>query len=499
MGRVLYAAHHCPGTAPYKISQGLIWALILVSILVLGFELVLEPGDSVRFPWLREVDALILVLFSAELISRVLTYRPPELDLLQGSMGWRIRIHLVGRLRYLSSPLVALDVLTILAFMPALRGLRALRLLRLLAGVRFFKYSNPVLGALRAFAESWLLYASTLGFLAIVVVIGGLSLFLLEGGKNPAVRVPSDGVWWALVTITTVGFGDITPVTTGGRWVAGAVMVSGMFNLALFAGIVSTTLLGVIVRLRAEQFRMSHHAHHIVVCGYEPASRQLLDTLVEEHLGPDTNRELILFGMGGRPADVPADFTWVEGDPTRESQLAKIRPDHAAAVIVVGRRSRPPQEADATTILTVFTLRRYLRGRPRPRLQPLYIVAEVLDSENVDHARAAGANEVIETTRLGFAMLAHSVNARGSGEIMSRVASSSAASIYLGPAPIHEPERYGHLVRSLHERFCITVIGVSDPETGAIRLSPPDSDTVTPGQALIYLGLEPVLEPKPPK
>lgn len=494
--RVLRAISHGRGTRAYRITQSTLWVLIGVSIIGLLAELLLAPLPSRARAAFRAFDTVVLVVFAGELTLRVLTYRPPKLDLLVGSRAWRARVHVLGRLRYLITPLVALDLLTLLAFMPALRGLRALRIVRILAGVRFFPYANPLLGALRAFAESWLLYASTLGFFTLVVVTGGLSLYLLEAGRNPAIDVPADGVWWALVTITTVGFGDITPMTPGGRLVAGVVMVVGMFTLALFAGIVTTTLLGVVVRLRAEQFRMSGHAHHIVVCGYEPASRQLLETLLEESVRDPGGRELILFGEGGRPPDVPAEFTWVEGDPTRESQLPKVRPEQADAVIVVGRRSRPPQEADATTILTVFTLRRYLAARPRPRLRPLHIVVEILDAENVDHARAAGADEVVETTRLGFSMIAHSIVAPGSAAIMSRVASSSAASIFVGAAPIEAPERYGVLARRMLAELGMTILGVSDPDDGEILLSPPDTVEVHPGQALIYLARQRKLPPR---
>jgi voltage-gated potassium channel len=492
--RLLVACHHRPGTRAYRFTQIGVWLLIAASTLTLAVELALPSLPASVHVAFERFDRLVLIGFSTELVSKILTYRPPELELLAGSRAWRLRRHVLGRIRYLFTPLVALDLLTVLAFMPALRGLRALRLLRLVAGVRFFKYSNPVLGALRAFAESWLLYASTLGFLTMVVVIGGVSLYLLEAGQNPAMDAPADGIWWALVTITTVGFGDITPATSGGRFVAGAVMVGGMFTLALFAGIVSTTFLGVVVRLRSEQFRMSSHAHHLVVCGYEPAARQLLDVLLAELEGPSLDRELILFGTGGRPGDLPAEFTWVDGDPTRESQLPKIQPEKADAIIVVGRRSRPPAEADAVTILTVFTLRHYMAKLARPRKRGLHVIAEVLDTENVEHVRAAGANEVIETTRLGFAMMAHSVTARGSGEIMSRVASNSAASVYLGRVPLEHPRPFAEVARQVGAAHGITVLGVTDPATGSIDLSPRADYLVQPAHHLIYLATEPRLE-----
>ena len=492
LGRMLYEAHHRPGSPAYRYTQMAVWLLIVASIASLGFELAYESLNAATLITLRGFDAFILVFFSIELLLKVLMYHPPELDLLQGSWAWKVRAHITGRLWYVLSPSVVLDVVTVLAFMPVLRGLRALRLVRLIAVVRFPPYTNPILGVLRAFVESWLLYLSTLGIFATIVVIGGLSLYLIESEENQQIETMADGMWWALVTITTVGFGDITPATSSGRWLASGVMIVGMFTVALFAGIVTTTLLGVVVRLQAEQFRMSGRAHHIVVCGYESGARQLLDTLLEERGG---SRELLLFGAGGRPVDIPADFTWVEGDPTREQHLSKVRPEYADAIVVVGQRSKPPQEADATTLLTIFTIRRYIASRSRIRQKPLYIIAEVLDNENLDHARAAGADEVIETTRLGFAMMAHSVIAPGSGEVMSRVASASAASIYVGFAPIEVGVEYSQLATRMHLERGISVIGISDPESGHVILAPNGELEVHPGQALIYLSTEAQLEP----
>ncbi len=486
VGRVLHEAHHVSGTVAYRYTQATFWVLIVVAALVLLVELIGSPVPDSFLLVLGTIDRCILFFFCVELVLRVITFHPPELEILHGSPAWRIRKHIIGRLWYAINPVTLLDLVTIIGFMPALRGLRALRMVWLVVGITMFPRSNPLFVVFRVFWESWILYLSALGVLLVVIVIGGLSLFLIEFQTNPALERPIDGIWWGLVTITTVGFGDVTPVTTAGRLVASGVMIVGVFAMAIFAGIVTTTLLTVVIRLQSEHFRMSGQANHIIICGYESGSRQLLDTIMDEHSGRQ-HRELLLFGPGSRPADIPTAFTWVDGDPTRENQLPKVRPEHADTIIVVGRRSMTPQEADATTILTIFTLRRHLSSRPRPRKYPLYIIAEVLENENLDHVRAAGADEVIETTRLGFAMVAHSVVAPGSGEVMSQVASASAASIYVGNPSLTEPELYGSVVKRMHEELSISVLGIANPSSGAPTLAPLSGVSVHPGDALIYL------------
>ena len=490
---LLYAAHHRPRTSIYRWVQGTMWVLIIAAIALVLFEI------GIRGPppaWTEPIDRIILSLFGMDVALRIFTFRPPALEVFHGSLAWRLKVHILGRLRFIFTPLVFIDLMTVLSLLPALRVLRALRLLRLAASLRFFKYSNPVLGALHSVGQSWLLYLSVFGFLVFAVLVGGMSLYFAEVGHNAHITKVTDGFWWALVTITTVGYGDISPETNAGRWIASSIMVSGMFTLALFAGVVSTTLLGVVVRLREDQFRMSDHADHIIICGYDPGSRLLLDALLDETRFLD-RPELILFARGDLPPDVPEPFTWIPGDPTRESELDKVKLVSARAVVVVGMRSGSLQGADATTLLTIFTLRSYIAKHPEVsrRERPIYIIAEILDSENVEHAYTAGADEVVQTTRLGFALMAHSVWVPGSGQVMSRVAAAGAASVFIGKSPFGETATFRELSDELRNRHYATLIGIRRKAGGRVEFNVPDETHVPPGVALVYLAAREELEP----
>lgn len=490
---VLHDAFHRPSTPVGRSVEAVIWVMIAASFALVGFDVATAPDAPPR--WVSVIDRVLLWLFVTEYALRVATVRAPEFSLFDGNAVWRVRIHIKSRLRYMVSPLALVDLLAILAFVPALRGLRALRLLRLLRGVKLFRYSSPIRGLLRGFQENSLLYVFIFSFLLAVVNLAGVSLFLVERGVNPAIGSMSDGLWWALVTLTTVGFGDITPVTTLGRIVAGAVMVMGMFTLALFAGIVGSTLLRSIVSLREDSFRMSSYTNHMIVCGYDASARLLLDALLAE-LGDDSDQILVI-APGERPADLPPQFHWVSGDATRESELDKVRPAYARAAIVVGSRESEPQVADATTLMIVFTIRSYLRKRSESgqRLRPLYVVAEVLDPENRDHAVTAGADEVVETGKLGAALLAHAALVHGSGQIMSTVATAGAQSVFIGPNPSTEPCNWGELATRLRAEHGIVPMGVRHGEGGATEINPPDDHAVPAGCEIVYLGTHEVLSP----
>lgn len=239
---------------------------------------------------------------------------------------------------------------------------------------------------------------------------------------------------------------------------------------------------------------MSNATGHIVICGYHAGADQLLAAVAKEVAAPDV--ELVVFAEGERPTDLPPRFAWVSGDPTRETQLPKVRMSHASAVIVVGSRTETPQNADAGTLLTLFTIRRFLRAHDRTehRKRPLYIAAEILDDENVEHARTAGADEVIETRRLGFSLLAHAVTQPGTGTIMSAVAAAGASSLYVGavPAGVSTPSTFAEVSAVVRRSHGVLVLGLRTAD-GANQINPPDDAPVASETRVLYLAESAVL------
>lgn len=484
----VYAAFHEPSTRAFRRTERVVAVLIVISVLLFAQEILIgRDGELGRL--LDGLEVAIMAIFFFEISLRLLSYRPPSLDFYELGSFERFREHLRGRLRYAARPLNVIDIATVLTLVPALRSLRALRLLRLLRTQDVFRYGDPLRGVAQAFRDNQLLFYLAMSVIVVAVALGGISIFLAEAGRNPAVADVWDGFWWALVTLTTIGYGDIVPVSPQGRLIGAGVAVAGLFTIALFAGIVSNTMLNRVLTLRMEQFRMSEYIGHIVICGYEAGSRMLLDVLAGE-LDPE-RRGVVIFAEGPRPVDIPPEYRWIDGDPTKQSELAKVRIAQADKVIVVGQRSELPQMADARTILTVFTIRRALREEPdgERRRRPLYVVAEILDEENVEHARDAGADEVIETTLVGFSLLAHSMNFPGTATTLAAVAAAGGQSLFVGQMP-DDPElpgEFGALAGALRAESGILLLGLLEGPERRPHINPPPETAVTPDLPLIYL------------
>ena len=203
-------------------------ALILASVLLVMAESVTAIREA-HGDWMRWAEYLFTALFTAEYLLRLACVRHP--------------------LRYALSFFGIVDLLAVLPtylaiFMPELYALVDVRVLRLLRVFRIFKLGAHVaeyallLQALRASARKIQVF---LTMVLMLVVVLGTVMYVIEGPANGFTSIPAS-VYWAITTVSTVGFGDITPKTDLGRLIASMMMLLGWGTLAVPTGIVTAEL-----------------------------------------------------------------------------------------------------------------------------------------------------------------------------------------------------------------------------------------------------------------
>ena len=152
-----------------------------------------------------------------------------------------------GRLRYMRSFFAIVDLVSIL---PAILGVlgatdfRVLRLLRLLRMLKLVRHSTTFGLLFAVLREEGRSVAALLFVLLLTVTISGSLMYMIENEGQPDVftSIPV-AMWWAIETLTTVGYGDIVPTTAAGRVIGGCVSIIGIGTLALFSGLITVGFL----------------------------------------------------------------------------------------------------------------------------------------------------------------------------------------------------------------------------------------------------------------
>lgn len=231
-----YAA--CYDTDTSKASVGLQLGMSLL-IALNTLAVLLETVEMFREPYakaFRMFELFSVTVFAVEYLVRVWV----------ANIDARYQHPLTGRIRYMFTPMALVDLLAILPFFLALAGfdLRVLRVLRLMRLFKLTRYSNAMStlgGAIKASKDELTLTVLVMG---ILLVISSTLIYFAEHDAQPEAfsSIPAS-LWWAVVTMTTIGYGDVYPVTVAGKIVAGMSAIVGIGMFALPGGIIASELI----------------------------------------------------------------------------------------------------------------------------------------------------------------------------------------------------------------------------------------------------------------
>ncbi|UPT63666.1 MAG: ion transporter [Hyphomonadaceae bacterium JAD_PAG50586_4] len=244
--------------------SGTIIVLVIFSLLSLAIETELLRADSgldrSMLPWVQAVNVAVVWIFAIEFALRFWS---------EGENP--VHAGIAGRVRFLMQPVTLADVMAFLPeliamvffpdhsnqLFPALRALRLFRLFKLARYVPAF----AIVGA--AVRRAWAPLMAALCVAAAQLYIAAMMLYLIEGDTKPqAFGSIARAMWWAVVTLTTVGYGDVYPDSTWGRVAAGLVALAGVGIVAMPTGILASAF--------AEEFRERHEAEQRARRGERP-------------------------------------------------------------------------------------------------------------------------------------------------------------------------------------------------------------------------------------
>ncbi|GAB4363353.1 MAG: hypothetical protein Kow0042_01170 [Calditrichia bacterium] len=242
----------------------------------------------------------------------------------------------------------------------------------------------------------------------LVSLLGAFIVYAIEAGENASLQSFWLAIWWVLVTITTVGYGDIVPVTDAGRLLGVFIIFTGVALVSTLTATISSIFVS--QKLKEERgLKQITENNHIILCGWNHTAEQILEiifkkqhspTVVMINQLPEDQVQNILFKFKGK------SLQFVRGDFAQEEILNRANIHKARAVLIIPDASSGlTTRSDEKTILTAFSVK---------AIQPkIKVFAHILDRDNEPYLKKAQVDDYIVSDSFSGALMGEMVTDPG--------------------------------------------------------------------------------------
>ena len=293
-------------------------------------------------------------------------------------------------------------------------------------GEKNHKKKNNFFSRLFELLTSKLVIAS----LITILVFTGLMLiiFLSEQKTNSAINTLFDAIWYTLVTITTVGYGDITPRSILGRTSAMILLLAGVALFGALSGKFASFLFDRQQKKDRGLLKMNKIKNHFLICGWKPNFERILEGILLANPEIPPEKIILLNNSSQNEMEkIKADsrfknINYIHGDFTDEDTLLKSQIKTAERTLILADNSEnfSSLETDSRTVLAVITIK---------NLNPkIYCVAEIIDSKFEKHLSLAHCDEIILSADYGQNLLIQASSGKGMSHILRELISEESDS-----------------------------------------------------------------------
>ena len=293
-------------------------------------------------------------------------------------------------------------------------------------GEKNHKKKNNFFSRLFELLTSKLVIAS----LITILVFTGLMLiiFLSEQKTNSAINTLFDAIWYTLVTIITVGYGDITPRSVLGRTSAMILLLAGVALFGALSGKFASFLFDRQQKKDRGLLKMNKIKNHFLICGWKPNFERILEGILLANPEIPPEKIILLNNSSQNEMEkIKADsrfknINYIHGDFTDEDTLLKSQIKTAERTLILADNSEnfSSLETDSRTVLAVITIK---------NLNPkIYCVAEIIDSKFEKHLSLAHCDEIILSADYGQNLLIQASSGKGMSHILRELISEESDS-----------------------------------------------------------------------
>jgi len=307
------------------------------------------------------------------------------------------------KLEYITSPFAIIDLLAILPAYRPLRILRIFMLFRLFKVLRYTKSVNNFLSILKTKKFELITLLMLVGF---ITFIGGAVIYVFEYKVNQNITSFFDAIYWSLITISTVGYGDISPVTSQGRILTMFLILAGIAFISFATSIIASAFTEKLQEVKSQRIENEAHKLHsfYLICGYSKVTE-----LVATNLKKD-NEKLIIVDLDEEKINEASakGFLALKADITKHETLKLFNFEHVKKIFIL-------TNDDIVNTFLALSLSSYSDKE---------IIAIANDERNESKIQKAGAKYVINPTRVSALFASEYIGNPVSFEIITAIFSN---------------------------------------------------------------------------
>lgn len=258
----------------------------------------------------------------------------------------------------------------------------------------------------------------------IVSLVASVIMLFVEGSKNTNYGSFFDTFWWSIVTMSTTGYGDIVPHSTGGRVIALLTILAGVLTTALLTGTIASGYLSQVSRVRSGLMDFKQLRDHIVICGWRGDMISLLKTIVDYEKIP-INKIVVVADVLQENIDrifeTPelSDFNYVRGVFYDKDvlQKANIRQAKKAVVLADQTMQKTDFEVDSQTVMAVISIKTLNKS--------IHVSAQLIEKNFEVYLQRARCDEIMFAKIMNTDILSHIINENGMSNIIASLIGSN--------------------------------------------------------------------------
>ncbi len=469
---------------PYKKYFDLFMIFVIISSVSI---LVIDVHEHVSY-WLDFYDLYIVTtIFVVEYLLRlwvhsdihkVIIAHYEESQFFEKPFSFRKVLRQIAQDKwaYISSPAAIIDLIAIL---PSYREIRVLRVFVLFRAFKMLRYSRSLLQFFDILRNKKVELYTLLTLLSFFTLVASIMIYVFEGSKNPDIKNLFDAVYWALVTITTVGYGDISPITTEGRTVAMLVILTGIGAISFLTSIIVSAFSEKLPEIKETRVmnQIAKKRDLNLICGYGKIGQ-----LVARKLKESRRNFLVIESDPDKVQKAELDgYDVLMADATKSDTLLRLKlNENVRSVICVTHND----------IINVF-----ITINARSLSRDVEIIARCSDHGVAKKLRLAGANHVIMPEEiagmLGSVYIGQPVAFEALQAIITQKRTARIDEVEVKLGSFLDGAKVGDFDFSANKLVLLALLkrlDVKDRSSHYVIFNPPEDTRLKAGDILVILG-----------